>query len=670
MEAPDSDAAASQTQSRWKRTRSGCLKCRSRRRKCDGARPKCGSCQARGTACRWGLKASFHRSRNLSLSHGEVAALRAIERRREPLPSQARTAPTIIDESESISRDYRVISDTYAAQGEPHAEHGSAGGHGENEDVLSGAKPSVRDSTALTTVEGSGRGSGNSSTVLDAAYLHSQPSTSHTSSATDRLTTGNLSIGHLLCQPNTQIAQSLQPVYLEYAFSPLSDGYHYRSRGVATDETGAYAPPFSLGLAVSQDEHPSPEPLLPITCTEKARLISLFMQETGTWCETTDSDMHFTMRSLHPMMKSTAFMAAAMSLASRQLDHVEKVQRPVTLELYQYTIQHLLRQDPAKAEASVLATCTLLCVYEMMASGVHEWRRHLKGCAGLLLANKWNGSSRGIVKSCFWAFARIDVWAAFISRKTTLIPTDFWLNDASIESLATKGDVDDYCNLVIFIFAQIVNMLAAPEFGTTETGPTFAAPVSRLWEELQSWYRLRPQEVCPILRDSCPPPRVFPAVIYTCASAICGNTFYHTGCMLLLQTGLVPEWDASSASMKDTADIVWHARELCGISMSNPSHANWVNQLQPLYIAGAVFAGKSQPLPASRDSLDDPVHLPSSPILSLTRRNIPPRPARFHMEEEYATEKILLLKHLARIENETGWKTSDRAADLRKLWGF
>ncbi|KAH2132806.1 hypothetical protein KXV68_000439, partial [Aspergillus fumigatus] len=177
--------------------------------------------------------------------------------------------------------------------------------------------------------------------------------------------------------------------------------------------------------------------------------------------------MHFTVRSIHDMMKSPAFAAAAMSLASRQLDYVERRQRSVTLELYQYAIQLLLQQDPGKADASVLATCTLLCVYEMMASGVHEWRRHLKGCAGLLQAQKWNGSSQGIVKSCFWAFARIvtdgvdkptqrtDVWAAFISGKTTLIPTDFWLDDMSVESIAAGGDVDDYCNLAILIFAKI-----------------------------------------------------------------------------------------------------------------------------------------------------------------------------------------------------------------------
>lgn len=40
------------------------------------------------------------------------------------------------------------------------------------------------------------------------------------------------------------------------------------------------------------------------------------------------------------------------------------------------------------------------------------------------------------------------------------------------------------------------------------------------------------------------------------------------------------------------------------------------------------------------------------------------------LDEEYAAEKILLLKQLARIEHETGWETTGRAAALRVEWGF
>lgn len=34
----------------------------------------------------------------------------------------------------------------------------------------------------------------------------------------------------------------------------------------------------------------------------------------------------------------------------------------------------------------------------------------------------------------------------------------------------------------------------------------------------------------------------------------------------------------------------------------------------------------------------------------------------------FAAEKIALLRHLAKIERETGWKTKERARDLRVLW--
>ena len=162
--------------------------------------------------------------------------------------------------------------------------------------------------------------------------------------------------------------------------SPLSESnqLHAYSGSTASGLGDICIPPFSLGEAISKDVPLPPEPTPPVSSAEKSRLISSYMRETGTWCETTDSEMQFTMRSIHCMMNSTAFAGAAMSLASRQLDHIQGQERPVTLELYQYTVQLLLRQNSIKVEESLLATCTLLCVYEMMASEVSECRRHLQ----------------------------------------------------------------------------------------------------------------------------------------------------------------------------------------------------------------------------------------------------------------------------------------------------
>ncbi|KAF9889264.1 hypothetical protein FE257_007577 [Aspergillus nanangensis] len=596
-------------------------------------------------------------SRNFSLSHRDVAALNAIEERRSPPPTPTQSGPKIINESREIARGYHLLDRGSVEQ---------LDGTDEDDDetlvdaatVLVNLEQQSTDSRAVV----------NDSSDLETSYLPAVAS-----SPGESLESRTLEINHVLYQPAlSAIEHPLRPRFWGVPFSPASGSSpHGTFDGTNTLEAGSCLPPFSLGQAICEDAPPPPEPLLPISTAEKARLISHYMQEAGTWCETTDTEMHFTMRSIHTMMRSTAFAAAAMSLASRQLDNVERQQRPVTLELYSYTIQLLLRQEPAKIDASVLATCTLLCVYEMMASDVHEWRRHLKGCASLLQAKKWSGSSHGIVKCCFWAFARIDIWAAFTSGKTTLIPTDFWLDDTCVKSLAMRGDVDDYCNLAILIFARVVNLLATPGLDAESVKPALRASYLVLWDELQTWYRLRPEDVCPLLRDDFSQSRVFPNIVYTRSSSICGNTFYHTGSILLLQMGLVPnEGSSASRPADDSVDISWHARELSGISISNPSHANWVNQLQPLYIAGTVFAG------SSASSWTRPVMEPEDQTRRMSRSPRRMRPSSHALSdtrggaEEYPAEKILLLKHLARIERETGWKTSDRAADLRELWGF
>ncbi|KAH7187930.1 hypothetical protein DER44DRAFT_816326 [Fusarium oxysporum] len=393
--------------------------------------------------------------------------------------------------------------------------------------------------------------------------------------------------------------------------------------------------PFSLGQAISRGVSPEPEPRFPVSQTMKVDLMSAYIKETATWCETTDSEMHFSARSVHEMMDSKPFVAAAMSLASRQLDVMQGFPRHITLELYQYTIRLLLGHDPAEADSSILATCTILCVYELMASSVSEWRRHLKGCAGLLRLRKWNGNSEGIVKACFWAFARIDVWAAFFLNQTTLIPTDSWVDEESLVLVAEKGDTDDYCNLAILIFAKIINVL------NEEDG----AGVTSLAEP-----REKAQAVKPLLRVDKSEKNPFPTIVF--------------------------------------ALPVWHARELGGISTSNPSHANWVNHLQPLYIAGRVFGGSSkQPLAIQPGHRSCSVHVSQRPRhlrqtdpgstgserFGASTSSVVDRVEDWNSpseSEDFAAEKIALLKHLAKIERETGWKTSERAKDLRMLWGL
>ncbi|KAH6999521.1 putative Zn(II)2Cys6 transcription factor [Ilyonectria destructans] len=578
------------------RTRSGCLPCRSRRRKCDETRPRCQNCDACGDECRWGLKVSFHPSRALHLSSEDSSLLLAIENERtaNDTDEASRTAGSrIIDDTETILRCYRDSSPRSPSPA--------------SEDEL----PFVDDNTSADYVS----------------------HTAHVS--TPRIV--NFTNG--LFVDAFQFTDS-SPSYQETSPCTFLGG----QQGYVELDSPSNVPPFSLGQGVSRNASPLPELALPISKGEQAYMMAAYLRETGTWCETTDSERHFTVKSVHLMMNSKAFAAAALALSSRQLDTIKGHQQQTTLELYQYTIQNLIQQDPVEADTSVLAACTLLCVYEMMASSVSEWRRHLKGCAGLLKSRGWHGSSTGIVKACFWAFARIDIWAAFIIGETTLIPTEFWVKNDSVPSVAAGGDVDDYCNLAILIFAKTVNLLASNSVLGASASRRNKMIVS-LWDSMHQWWENRPTEVQPLLRAHSGESGPFPITTFTRPASICGNTFYHAGAILLLQTGLVSH---SGAADPELFDPLWHAREIGGISIWNISHANWVNHLQPLYIAGRAFATTSTSrCPPSQQG------------------------SRFHdCGDEHAAEKIALLKQLARIEKETGWKTSDRSEELRKLWGL
>lgn len=200
-------------------------------------------------------------------------------------------------------------------------------------------------------------------------------------------TTAHLPGGNEINLPNHTTPDLDAPAVPEG--SPLGHGcLDYPIRNTAAPENvldeenhlphSGFQLPFSLGQAVVQTASPQPEPLFPVSEEEKLHLISCFLNETGRWCETTDSHMQFTVGCIHSLMKSKPFVAAATALASRQLDIIGNQPHQTTLELYQYTLQLLIRRHAEDIDPSILATCTLLCVYEMMASDVSEWRRHLR----------------------------------------------------------------------------------------------------------------------------------------------------------------------------------------------------------------------------------------------------------------------------------------------------
>lgn len=120
----------------------------------------------------------------------------------------------------------------------------------------------------------------------------------------------------------------------------------------------------------------------------------------------------------------------------------------------------------------------------------------------------------------------------------------------SLVLVAEKGGTDDYCNLAILIFARIINVLNALDNDRRRY------MAQTLWEELQRWRRCRLPSVKPFLRAERSEKSPFPTVMFALSASsksaismfilhdlilllVCGNTFYHAGSILLLQSGLV-----------------------------------------------------------------------------------------------------------------------------------
>lgn len=97
----------------------------------------------------------------------------------------------------------------------------------------------------------------------------------------------------------------------------------------------------------------------------------------------------------------------------------------------------------------------------------------------------------------------------------TLLPTDNWMYDDSIASVAEKRDIDDYCNLSTLTFACIVNFLSTYQCSMTTSSLVSPEMSLQLWNKLQKWKILRPQTLCPLLRAAPTYDNPISSVIYT-----------------------------------------------------------------------------------------------------------------------------------------------------------
>lgn len=336
------------------------------------------------------------------------------------------------------------------------------------------------------------------------------------------------------------------------------------------------------------------------------------------------------------LAKSHAHLKYAIfALSARQMERKEKkLDYSCSLALYQHAI-HLLSPLLHKRTTEVLASCMVLCVLEMLSCSPKAWRRHLDGCAALIQALNISGTCGGLEQALFWCFARMDICGALISSETTLIPMHHWIGGtdmaADVSLLVTQGTSDAYANHVIYLCGRVVELLCACGKWEQKNGRVkdyahavdYTTAWSGLFELVENWYENRPEPMKALITipsSGQTPDKPFPTVFFGNPAATSGNQMYHTAALLMLKYR-----PAHVPFAKKPHSMLWHARHICAISISNAHHGCWTNSTQPLWIAGQQMS--------------------------------------------HPSEHRAILEIYERIETETGWATKWRADDLREFWG-
>ncbi|KAI0429251.1 hypothetical protein F5Y09DRAFT_264136 [Xylaria sp. FL1042] len=679
-----SDEPEKDRQKKRVRCRTGCWNCRRRRRKCNGRRPTCEICSQKGEVCQWGIRLSFRPENNCSVpeSHPSMRQASALSCSAtiefyditheiiRDYQAQMHSLSGVTDGSEQGSgdNDGRSIM-TPASMGQPPnaCEQSKSTGtfvHSPESSVLTrpsfnhltetaclsrpgSETPSSMNSTeSLTMLRSAAEqlldlgcapppmeplilGRNCSSVEVGNDYLFHPTDAAITSPAATHLSEHSNCDDGIFMPGSTYL--ELHSTLRNRIFDTARSAHSSRatSPGIPID-TGSAADDYTAvdydassirtGAPISP---PASTPLFTeLGWQEEYNLWKNWVDEVAPWLDKFDNDCHFG-RTLPVMAQDHRHLWCSMlALSARQQEQKHPDRRSsASLALYQEAVHQLIPQLQSRSTA-VVASCVVLCVLEMMSCSPNMWRRHLDGCASLIQSVGINGFSAGLEKALFWCFARMDVCGGFISSQHTLIPIDSWSSEISLEKnvqLYRETSCSGlYAGYSVFLCAAVLDLFAG-----NYTGDTFTRRWSEIFAYIEDWYTQRPLEMKSILELNAPKgdfSRPFPVVLFSNAAAVSGNQLYHTAALVMLQGK-----PRGAFIRSKPRSILWHARRICAISISNMQHSSWTNCIQPLWIAGKVMS---------------------------------------HPSEHQA-----ILDIYAKIEKDTGWSAKWRADDLKSYWG-
>ncbi|KAJ5371777.1 Protein of unknown function DUF3468 [Penicillium concentricum] len=418
---------------------------------------------------------------------------------------------------------------------------------------------------------------------------------------------------------------------------------------VASLEPANYTSPAPLEPAEGPQPRPPRQSLdfTRVLSIPKIRLIFYlknWITECAPYLDKFDEARHFGVHIPILAQGSPALFYAILAFSARQTERKACLDKAYdSLELYQESIRLLAPLLQAK-DPNVLVTVCILAVMELMSVSPRDWRRHVEGCAALFDSFNVNGLSGGHLQAVFWCYARMELCGAIISNgaESTVLPLDKWVpampqasskeaqEDIIRDSFCEKGHVsaDMHANWAVYLCAKTCDLSCRRtrflELGEASDDPRpFSEQWSRLWEELQYWLEQRPPAMLPIKTTGMGSGHIFPEILFAHWAAISGNQLYHAASIMMLDMRPV---ERGPPPAKPHFSAIWHARRVCGISLTNPHSGNLINAIQPLYIAGKLLS---------------------------------------HHSEHVEVAKLFKI-----IERSTGWGALWRLKDLERAWGY
>ncbi|KAL4949814.1 hypothetical protein BDW69DRAFT_68519 [Aspergillus filifer] len=249
----------------------------------------------------------------------------------------------------------------------------------------------------------------------------------------------------------------------------------------------------------------------------------------------------------------------------------------------------------------------------------------------------------GMESALYWMFLRMGIGRSLANNVPIRIP----LPSYSIPSLAllcrtdnTPQRVGHYAQVLLWLCGKALNKYHQDSKSDSNHLQDIETDSwLDLFDELNQWHYLRPQEFQPMVEVSNDGSEdlslnagsEFPLLLFTNGAGALCNQLYHTSMLFMLdcKPRTTPLWNLNHSHHSPSAALspLWHAQRICGIALNNDRRECW----DPCLLASFLVAAK-------------------------------------HMTHE--SQQVEIVRGFDRIEALTGWSIGDYLTQMREEWSF